>query len=283
MVVWMRSLKRDFAGFGFLFICGATAVVAQTATIAPGTVVLTVHGREYTKTEFEEIARQQNSDPKVVASRLATANGFARVQALAEEAKRRKLDQNPEVRAKLEIYTGALLNQALFADLLAEIHKDESLARRRYESQQSIAEERQLRQILIRSTDSKPKAGKLTPEQALQQAVSLRAQIAGGASFADMARAHSDDEITKNKGGDMDFVRKPTLIPEFGAVAFQMKQGELSQPVKTMYGYHLILVEKIVPPEFSIMRKSIEYELARERLEAMVVSGIKLNPAYFDK
>ncbi len=262
---------------------GVLAVLAQPATVGPETVVLTVHGRKYTKAEFEEIAKQQNSDPKVVAERLSTANGFARVEALAEEARRRKLDKNPEVQAKLAMYTGSLLNQALFNDILAEITKDESIARKRYETSQSIAEERRLRQILLRCTDSKPVAGKLTPEEALRKAEEIRAKILAGAKFDEMARTYSVDERTKAKGGDMDLVRKAVLTQEFGEVAFQLKTGEVSKPVKSTYGYHLILVEKIVPPEFGSVRKSLEYEIARERIQAIVVSGIQLNPDYFGK
>jgi peptidyl-prolyl cis-trans isomerase C len=267
----------------FLLVCGALVARAQPAVIAPDAVVLTVHGREYTKAEFEEIARQQNTDPKEVVGRLTTANGFARVQALAQEAKRRKLDQDPALRLKLEMYTGALLNQALFNEVLAEVQKDETLARKYLDNRQHSSEERQLLQILIRDTASKPKAGKLSPEQALRKAEDVRARIVAGAKFAEMAQAHSDDELSNGKGGRMHMVRKPMLAPEFGAAAFQLKEGELSKPVKTVYGYHLILLEKILPPDFAVVRKSLEYEIARQRLDAMVVTGIKLNPAYFGK
>ena len=266
-----------------LTLSTAAGLFAQTGTVGPETVVLTVHGKTYTRAEFEEIVKQQNSDPKVVADRLTTANGFARVQALAEEARRLKLDQDPAVVARLAIYTGALLNQALFNRVLAEVSKDESNARKRYETRQHIAEERHLRQILIRSTSSKPVAGKLTPEQALRKLEEIRAKIVAGAKFDEMARMYSDDSRTKENGGDMALVRKPVLAQEFGDVAFQMKAGEVSKPVQTTYGYHLILVEKIVPPEFAAVRKSLEYEIARERIEAMVVSGIRMNPDYFGK
>lgn len=265
----------------YLF-CAAVAF-AQPQTVFPDTVVLTVHGRQFTRAEFESIALEQKADAKEVVARLSTASGLARAQTLADEARKRKLDQLPTVRAKLEIYTAALLKAALFDDLVKEIHQDESIARKYHETHQHLAEERHLRQILIRHMESKPTAGKLTPAQALQKAQDLRAKITAGAKFSDLAMANSDDEATKSKGGDMNFVRKPLLVPEFGTAAFQLQEGEVSQPVKTSYGYHLILLEKIAPPEFSLVQKSIEYEIGRQRLDAMVVSGIQMNPDYFGK
>ena len=258
------------------------ALMAQETTVGPDAVVLTVYGHSYTRAEFEEIVKAQRADPKVVAARITAANSFGRVQALAEEARRRGLDKDPELKAKIAMYEGSMLNQALFKSITAEIHADESLARKRYETTQNLAEERSLRQILIRHTKSKT-AGKLTPEQALAKIEDLRKKLVGGANFAALASEQSDDPLTKAKGGDMNYVRKPMLVPEFGAVAFQLKKGELSEVVKTSDGYHLIRVEDIAPPKFEVVRKAIEYDLARERMDAMTVSGIKLNPDYFGK
>lgn len=175
------------------------------------------------------------------------------------------------------------MNLALFNDILAEIHKDESLARKRWETSQRIAEERRLRQILIRRKESQPVAGTLTPAQALAKAQELRKKMAGGASFAELARLNSEDARTKAGGGLMTPVTKPLVLPEFGQAAFALKQGEVSEPVKTREGYHLILVEEIKPPAFDFVRKSIEWELARERMEQMTVTGVEMNEAYFGK
>jgi parvulin-like peptidyl-prolyl isomerase len=271
----MRKILIPF----FSVLC----VFAQQPSFSPDAIVLTVGDRQYTRAEFEERLRAQNVDPKELAARLADADILPRLETGMAEAKRRKLDQVPSVRAKLRMYEMAMLNQALFDDILAEVHKDESLARARYESRQSIAEERHLRQILIRHTQAKPAPGKLTPDQALAKAKALRARILGGATFADVAKLESEDTTTKATGGDMNLVRKPLLVPEFGDVAFQLKAGEISEPIKTHEGYHLATVERIVPPAFESVRKSIEFEIARERMRQMPVSGVKLNPDYFGR
>ncbi len=266
------------AVFSLLF---AVAACAQTSSVSPDTVVLTVHGRTFTRAQFEAILADQKANPADLAVRLATANGLARAQTLAQEARNRKLDQLPAIRAKLENYTASLLASALFDDFLKEIHADESIARKYFATHPHLAEERQLRQILVRHTGSKPAAGKLTPEQALRNVQDLRAKLVAGAKFADLAMSQSDDEATKSKGGDMGFRAKPLLVPEFGEVAFQMKQGEISQPVKTTYGYHLILLEKIAPPEFAAVRKAIEYDIARQRVQAFAATAVQMNSEYF--
>lgn len=266
-------------------ICFLIVICAfgQNSSVSQDTVVLTVHGRQYTRAEFDQIVKAQNGDPRDVAAVVANGHSFARTLALAEEARRRKLDRTPAVRAKLEIYEAAVLNQALFNEILEEIHKDESLARQRLESRQHFAEERQLRQILVRDTESRPVAGKLTPDQALSKAQALRKKILAGAGFAEVAKAESDNAPLRAEGGAMNFVRKPLLLPEFGEAAFRLKLGEVSEPVKTPEGYYLILVEKIAPPAFEAVRKSIEFELARERMAAMTVSGVQMNAEYFGK
>ncbi len=269
---------RIFSAFVFLF-----PVFAQQATVSPDTVVLTVQGRQYTRAEFEEQVRSQNADPKDVATRIANADSLVRLQARAEDAKRLNLDKLPAVRMKIQIYELAMLNLALFNTVVEEIHKDESLARKRLESVHGVFEERHLRQLLIRHTGSKPSAGKLTPEQALTKIKTLRTKILGGANFADVAKAESEDNRTKSKGGDLGFIRKPLLVPEVGEVAFKLKVGEISEPIKSLDGFYLVLLEKIVPPAFEVVRKSLEYDLARERVAAMPIPDVQMNPDYFGK
>lgn len=62
-------------------------------------------------------------------------------------------------------------------------------------------------------------------------------------NFAEMAKKNSQDPQSKVKGGDLGYFEKGRMVPEFDEAAFALKVGTISQPIKTNYGYHLILVE----------------------------------------
>ncbi|MBW8713406.1 MAG: peptidyl-prolyl cis-trans isomerase [Acidobacteria bacterium] len=75
-----------------------------------------------------------------------------------------------------------------------------------------------------------------------KQAEDLLAKVKAGANFAELATKYSEDDASKVKGGDLDFFPKGQMVPEFDKAAFSMKPGEISDLVKTQYGYHIIKV-----------------------------------------
>ena len=78
-----------------------------------------------------------------------------------------------------------------------------------------------------------------------KQAEELLAKIKGGADFAALAKQYSEDQGTKDKGGDLDFFPRGQMVPEFEKVAFELQPGQVSDLVKTQYGFHIIkVVEK---------------------------------------
>jgi len=83
--------------------------------------------------------------------------------------------------------------------------------------------------------------------EAKARADGYRKQIADGKSFAEVARANSDDASTKAEGGDLGWSERGAFVPEFTQAAFNLKVGDVSQPVKTPFGWHLILVEEKQP------------------------------------
>jgi peptidyl-prolyl cis-trans isomerase D len=70
----------------------------------------------------------------------------------------------------------------------------------------------------------------------------LLAQVKGGADFAQLATKHSEDEGSAKNGGDLDYFGKGRMVPEFEQAAFAMQPGQVSDLVKTQYGFHIIKV-----------------------------------------
>ncbi len=82
--------------------------------------------------------------------------------------------------------------------------------------------------------------GKTSQDQAIQDLVSIKERILAGEPFEELAKLYSQDPGSASRGGDLGFVRRGTLVSEFEAVAFTLEEGSLSDPVKTLFGYHLI-------------------------------------------
>ena len=93
-------------------------------------------------------------------------------------------------------------------------------------------EEVKARHILIKGAD----------EKSLQKIKEIRSKVNVG-NFSQVANKETQDTSGQSNGGDLGWFAKGRMVPEFEKVAFEMKLGEISEPVKTEFGYHLILVE----------------------------------------
>lgn len=98
----------------------------------------------------------------------------------------------------------------------------------------------------------------------------IQALLAAGGDFATIARAHSEDPGTASLGGDLGCFSPRTLVPEFEEVAFALKPGQISEPVLSPYGYHLIQVREkreasICASHILVLAKTSESDEARAR------------------
>lgn len=75
-----------------------------------------------------------------------------------------------------------------------------------------------------------------------KQAIEIRSQLLRGASFEELAKKYSKCPSGASNGGNLGFFGRGMMVPEFEQAAFALKVGEISQPVKTQFGYHIIKV-----------------------------------------
>jgi len=85
-----------------------------------------------------------------------------------------------------------------------------------------------------------------TPQEkkAYAKAEAILERLHKGEDFAKLAQENSDDPGSKNKGGEYDFFGRGKMVPEFEQAAFSLNPGEISSPIKTQFGYHIIKVEE---------------------------------------
>jgi peptidyl-prolyl cis-trans isomerase C len=128
------------------------------------------------------------------------------------------------------------------------------------------------RHILMRvPPNASPKATKAALEKATE---ARNKALASDADFAKIVEEYSADDTSKKSGGDLGFFRKGMMVPEFEQAAFALKPGEISQPVKTQFGFHVIKLEErrpAEPPDFEKAKESIKKGLLiQERNNALV-------------
>jgi peptidyl-prolyl cis-trans isomerase D len=103
------------------------------------------------------------------------------------------------------------------------------------------------------------------------KAEAILKQAKAGADFADLAKKNSEDESNAKNGGDLDYFGRGRMVPEFDQAVFAMQPGQISDLVKTQYGYHIIkLVDKksAATRTLAEVRQQLTDQLAYERAQA---------------
>jgi len=98
-------------------------------------------------------------------------------------------------------------------------------------------------------------------------------RVKQGESFADLAKQYSEDPGSKDKGGDLGYFKRGVMVPAFEKTAFSLEVGEISDLVKTDFGYHIIKVEDI--KNFQDLKAEIQDENQLEEEKNLVIEGIK--------
>ena len=122
---------------------------------------------------------------------------------------------------------------------------DEATLRKRYADEKarfSTPEARLASHILIAADGSDPAKLKAAEEKAAALAAQVKAP---GADFAALAKANSDDTGSKGTGGDLGWVERDSMVKPFEDALFGMKAGEVSAPVKTEFGYHVLQLREV--------------------------------------
>jgi peptidyl-prolyl cis-trans isomerase C len=257
---------------------GTPSVTPPAAVISPDKVVLTIGEEKITAGEFDKLidalpeqARAQVRGPR----KRQFAEQLVQVKVMYQEAHRRKLDENPVVQRQLELQRENFLASILLQDMTANAQIDDASARQYYDQHKADYESVRARHILIRVKGSQlpaqPGRKELSEEEALAKAEEIRKRLLAGEDFATLAKAESDDVRSGANGGDLGSLKHKQTVPPFDAAVFSLPVGQLSEPVKSQYGYHIIKVEQHEVKPFEEVKddvaKKVRPELAHSAME----------------
>lgn len=244
-------------------LCTAMTALTMTAqTNDP--IVMSVNGEEVTRSEFEYSYNKNNTDLVVDKASLDEyVELFVNYKLKVAAAKDAQLDTMAAFQKEMAEYRAQQAEEYLIDS--AFIEKE---ARKTYElTAQSVGPEGQFQaaHILIRLPQQ---ASAAEQARAKQRIDSIYAILKHGADFAEMAKKHSEDPGSARDGGMLPWLIKGQLLKEFEVVALAMQPGEMSQPVLSPVGYHIIYMND---------RKAFEpYEYHREAiLEYLDQRGIR--------
>ncbi|MBX9775058.1 MAG: peptidylprolyl isomerase [Xanthobacteraceae bacterium] len=191
-------------------------------------------------------------------------NYVADVMLAAQAAEGRNLQKTDEFRQREAFFRRKLLMGLMLQDHARSQVNEEAL-RKVYDEQikpMGATEEVRARHILFRADPKDAKA----QDEARARAQAALERIKKGEEFATVATELTEDPSGKENGGDLDYFTKDQMVPEFANIAFQMSPGQVSNPIRTQFGWHIIKLEdrrNRPVPEFEKVRPQIETFLIR--------------------
>jgi parvulin-like peptidyl-prolyl isomerase len=260
-------------GSAALFAAGIAAAAELPPDVLARSSRATLTRADF-EAELESVPPELRSE--FVANRVRLGklvNSMLEAKTLAADARANGLDKDPVMERRTALAVDRVLAHARADQIEREagaafdLRRDEfaNRARELYaldKTKHRLPEQIRAAHILVR-TDRRGK------EEALKLAQDIRAKaVAGGADFAALAREFSEDQTARTNGGDLGWFAATRMDPAFSAGAFALrKAGEVSEPVLSSSGYHIIRLDARKPAElqpFDAVKESIVAEIRRE-------------------
>ncbi len=260
------------------------------STLPPDKVIITIGDEKITAGELSGVLESLPEQYRTSANgpgRKQFLDNFIRVKVLAQEGRRRKIDQEATYLAQVAFQQDNMLASATYAAIAKSAPLTDEQFKEYYEKHKVEFESVRASHILIRFQGSPAplRAGQkdLTEQEALAKAMATRKELLAGGDFAAIAKRDSDDGGSGVQGGDLGQFHRGQMVPPFEQAAFTLQIGQISEPVKTQFGFHLI---KVVQREAKSMDeakpeidKKLRPETALKQVESLQKSSnVLLDP-----
>lgn len=195
-------------------------------------------------------------------------------------------EQGLSEKAFLQTLRVSVLSQKIYDEVTKDVKVTDTEALTAFTQNQGQyggqPESREVRHILIAEKDGK---GKVDYPKSKSDADRIYARLKSGEDFAALAKEFSADESSKNTGGNYTANRGQS-VPEFDKVAFELKTNEISRPVKTEFGYHVVQAISAIKPatSFEDLKAGIKSQLLQEKRQQTLTDWVEdLQKRYQDK
>ena len=274
-------MKSSLVFLLFPILSWAQAAPAlDLATRPPDTVRASVDGKKVTAGDLNKLLVVLPPQNQQAASR--DPQGFIRQYAmmmkLSEMAEKNKLDQESPAREALAYNRAYILSNAQLTRISQDVEIPAGEHEKYYEAHQGGYQQVKVKAIYI-PFSSTPVAGvkQTTEAEAKALAAKLVTKLRAGGDFVAMVREHSQDADSKQKDGDFPVIRRSDNIPDaIRSVVFNLKKGEISDPVRQPNGFYIFRAEEISARPLSEVKGEIDADLrnkkAREVLDRIINS-----------
>jgi peptidyl-prolyl cis-trans isomerase C len=228
--------------------------------VASAQNLATVNGKAVPKARVEALLQQASrSGQQVTPEMQARARDEVVLREIfVQEAVKRGMAASPDFAGQMELARQAILIRELFEDYRKKNPIGDAEAQAEYDKfkAQSTGTEYRARHILVEKEDD---------------AKALIAQIKGGAKFEDLAKKNSKDTGSAENGGDLDFAKPESYVPEFGGALTKLKKGEMTEaPVKSQFGWHIIRLEdtrEAAFPPFDEVKAQLKQRMEQSKMQ----------------
>ncbi len=144
-------------------------------------------------------------------------------------------------------------------------------------------------EVELRQIVKYPEISKEAQQEVIDKLIGLKDRIENGTSFSSMAILYSEDPGSNKKGGEYKAIQRGVFVKEFEAIAFNLKKGQISDPFKTEFGYHIVQLLEKRGEELDLRHILIKPKLTQENLQEAkayldsVVIGISSGEMTFDE
>jgi peptidyl-prolyl cis-trans isomerase C len=190
---------------------------------------------------------------------------------VAKVAEDKKMGDTAEFKKHLDFARKKLLMSDFLQATAKEALTDDAMHKVYDEAVKQMGQEQEVhaRHILIRAA-----AGDENASNAAEDKIkAIIARLKKGEDFETVAKEVTEDPSGKANGGDLGYFSKEQMVPEFSNVAFKLEKGQISEPVKTQFGWHVLKVEdkRVKPtPKFEDVKPQIEQYVARKAQAELV-------------